>query len=179
MDHSLTFLIHKCNSPIHALSHYDNCQIPNVLTALPTHRKLEDQVSNPSYDQNGGFYPINPQLVSPYLIKKSKNNYQASNEEIENESTTTVDNDPISRQPRVENTVEDEFQLNQASRFNRQDDDLETEKSREYSTMSPEYMIPQFSPQELHNKGHSLALNSNVIHLLLLFYLIKRKFLSL
>lgn len=182
MDHSLTFLIQKCNFLDSSLSVYDNCQLPAELTASsPAQRKLDDVEPINRFDSNGGFYPINPQLVAgSYLSsKQQEGNYHASsNEEVDRgESSSPASNreaKSVDGKSGDTHSVDDEFQLNQANRFNRQDDEFETDKHRDYSTESPEYMMSHFSPEELHNAGHPLTVGvSHLIALLLLLHLIK------
>lgn len=165
MDHSLTFLIQKCDIPNSSLSVYDNCQLPVSLSISASspkqQRKLDDHTNQ--FEANGGFYPMNPQLVSPYLMRKQPDNYHASNEETDNESASAVVNNKDAKSS-DRGTVDDEFQLSQASKFNRQDDEFETDKHRD-STESPEYMMSHFSPEELHNSSASLIPNYYLVNL--------------
>lgn len=167
MDHSLTFLIQKCNFLDSSLSVYDNCQLPAELTVgSPAQRKLDDAEQINRFDSNGGFYPINPQHVAgPY--RQPESNFHGSSNEDGGESSSPASN-------REAKSVDDEFQVNPTNRFNRQDDEFETDKHRDYSTESPEYMMSHFSPEELHNAGHRLTcISQHLVAVLLLFYLFK------
>ena len=178
MDHSLTFLIQKCNFLDSSLSVYDNCQLPAELTvSSPAQRKLDEAEQGSHFDSTGGFYPINPQLAGPYAAKKqSESNFHLNEDGDLAEATST----PSNREGKSADekhgdlhSSDDELQLNQASRFNRQDDEFETDKHRDYSTESPEYMMSHFSPEELHNTGQLLSSTTHLIIFLLAFHLIK------
>src|SRR5699024_5098556 len=110
-----------------SLSVYDNCQLPAELTVgPPAQRKLDDAEQINRFDSNGGFYPINPQHVAGPYRQPESNFHGSSNEEGESrgESSSPASN-------REAKSVDDEFQVNQANRFNRQDDEFETDKHRD------------------------------------------------
>ena len=184
MDHSLTFLIRKCHSD-GTSNNYENCQLNNLELASissPSQRKLDDHLASNRFEANNGFYPINhpTQLTNPYLAKKQDANYQASSEETEtNSDSATVNREAKSVDKNLDD-VDNEFQLNnQATRFNRQDDEFETDKHRDFTTESPEYMMSHMhlSPEELHNHCSNLIVNHYlIIHLLLAFYAIRSVF---
>ena len=176
MDHSLTFLIQKCNFLDSSLSVYDNCQLPAELTVgSPAQRKVDDEQGG-RFDSTGGFYPINPQLANPYLAgkKQPESNYHGHEDGESGESATASNREAKSVDGKHGDSVDDEFQLNAGNRFNRQDDEFETDKHRDYSTESPEYMMSHFSPEELHNDGHLPACTGRSIALLLALHLVKR-----
>lgn len=172
MDHSLTFLIKKCDTDYKFLKD-TNCQLPNELTLnSPTQRKLDDLDQTNQFDSSGGFYPvnpinqINPQLMNSYSVARKQS--ETSEDLIDSTNPATVN-----RESKSADKLDDEFQLNQANRFNRQDDEFETDKHRDYSTESPEYMMSHFSPGELHNHSYRLMFNSYLIHLIIFISLIR------